>query len=91
MKNSKVEAKCRQSSEGFVLLKGSKISKEIKNYLSPSLIKRREKADLENNILKTDMLFASPSSAAVFVLGYAANGWIEWKNKEGKTLKEINN
>ena len=89
LKNSKVEAKCRQSSEGFVLLKGSKISKEIKNYLSPNLIKRREK--VKNNILQEDMLFSSISSAAKFVLGYSINGWDVWKNKEGKTLKEINN
>ena len=37
------------------------------------------------------MLFSSISSAAKFVLGYSVNGWMEWKNKEGKTLKEINN
>ena len=89
LKNSKVEAKCRQSSEGFVLLKGSKISKEIKNYLSPNLIKHREK--VKNNILEEDMLFSSISSAAKFVLGYSINGWDVWKNQEGKTFKEINN
>ena len=89
LKNSKVEAKCRQSSEGFVLLKGSKISKEIKNSLSSNLIKRREK--VKNNILEEDMLFLSISSAAKFVVGYSINGWDAWKNKEGKTFKEINN
>lgn len=89
LKNSKVEAKCRQSSEGFVLLKGSKISKEAKNSLGPNLIKRREK--VKNNILEEDMLFSSISSAAKFVLGYSVNGWDVWKNKEGKTFKEINN
>ena len=89
LKNSKVEAKCIQSSDGFVLLKGSKISKEIKNSLSSNLIKRREK--VKNNILEEDMLFLSISSAAKFVVGYSINGWDAWKNKEGKTFKEINN
>lgn len=91
MKNSKVEveAKCIQSSEGFVLLKGSKISKEIKKSLSSNLIKLREK--VKNNILEKDMLFPSISSAAKFVLGYSINGWDAWKNEEGKTFKEINN
>lgn len=28
------------------------------------------------------------SSAAMFVLGGSTNGWIEWKNKDGKTLDE---
>ncbi|WP_455036977.1 GIY-YIG nuclease family protein [Leptotrichia massiliensis] len=91
LKRKEADAKCKQTAEGFVVLKGSKINKENKTSLNEKQKERRKKADLENNILKTDMLFASPSSAAVFVLGYAANGWIEWKNKEGKTLKEINN
>ena len=33
--------------------------------------------------------FTSPSSAAMFVLGGSTNGWIEWKNRDGKTLDEL--
>ena len=36
-----------------------------------------------------DYLFSSPSGAAAAVLGRTANGWIEWKDKDGKTLSEI--
>ena len=32
---------------------------------------------------------ASVSSAASIVLGRRANGWLEWKNSEGKTLDEV--
>ena len=33
-----------------------------------------------------DYLFSSPSSAASQVLARNANGWIEWKDKQVKTL-----
>ncbi|HVY01560.1 MAG TPA: GIY-YIG nuclease family protein [Candidatus Nanoarchaeia archaeon] len=33
--------------------------------------------------------FRSPSAAAAVVLARGANGWTEWKNKEGKTIDEI--
>ena len=36
-----------------------------------------------------DYIFSSPSTAAVMVMGRNANGLTEWKNKEGKTLKEF--
>ena len=40
-------------------------------------------------VLKVSLSFSSPSAAAAFILGHNANGWIEWKNKNGKTLDEI--
>ena len=36
-----------------------------------------------------DYSFSSPSTAAAVVMGRSANGRIEWKDKHGKTLKEI--
>jgi hypothetical protein len=36
-----------------------------------------------------DYLFSSTSSAAGVVLGANANGWTEWKVKDGATLSEI--
>ena len=35
-----------------------------------------------------DFIFSSPSTAAVIVMGRNANGLTEWKQKDGKTLKE---
>lgn len=40
-------------------------------------------------ILKVSLEFNTPSGASDFVLGGASNGWMEWKNTEGKTLDEI--
>ncbi len=34
-------------------------------------------------------IFSSPSTAAAVVLARRANGWIEWKYKNGKTLDEV--
>lgn len=44
-----------------------------------------------NKVLKfvSDYIFSSPSAAAGVVLGRRANGWIEWKFKDGKTLDEV--
>ncbi len=36
-----------------------------------------------------DCSFSSPSTAADVVLGRSANGRIEWKATDGRTLKEI--
>lgn len=35
------------------------------------------------------VLFKSPSAAAASVLARRANGWMEWKDKNGKTLDEL--
>ena len=40
-------------------------------------------------ILQIAAEFTSPSGAATFVLGGSANGWIEWKTTDGKTLSEM--
>ncbi len=36
-----------------------------------------------------DHLFRSPSTAAVALLGRTANGWLEWKAEDGRTLHEV--
>ena len=40
-------------------------------------------------VFTQDFLFSSPSTAAALVLGRSANGWLEWKDQNGKTLNEI--
>ncbi len=37
----------------------------------------------------SDYVFSSPSAAAAVVLARRANGWQEWKYKDGKTLDEV--
>ncbi|MCD8150233.1 MAG: DUF4357 domain-containing protein, partial [Clostridiales bacterium] len=91
-KIGKVEADGSQTSEGFVVYKGSRISPEDDDTI-PAVIKQRRKAASidENGILQEDVLFTSPSYAAMFVIGKSANGLTSWKTSEGKTLKSLEN
>lgn len=85
------------TSEGFVVLKGSR----GKRANGPSLTDanqrfRRQLVDAgvmreegEEVVFVKDHLFGSPSMAALALLGRTSNGWKEWKTKDGKTLDEM--
>lgn len=89
-----LKASCVQTSEGFVVKKGSIIGVKDANSI-PSGIKEKRKEAKENGridangMLQEDVQFNSPSYAAAFVIGGHANGLTEWKTADGKTLKEI--
>lgn len=84
------EAKCKQTEEGFVVLKGSMINNIDSDSIPPGVKKARNKAVIDKNgILQENVLFQSPSYAAAFVNGRNTNGLTAWKDKEGKNLKEI--
>ena len=84
------EAKCKQTEEGFVVLKGSMINTIDSNSIPHGVKKARNNAVIDNNgILQGNVLFQSPSYAAAFVNGRSTNGLTAWKDKEGKTLKDI--
>ena len=86
----KVEANGVQTTEGFVVLQGSHISLTDDETIPMTIKERRKKAPIdENGVLKEDLLFTSPSYAAMFVIGKSANGLTSWKTAEGKTLKSL--
>ena len=91
--NKVIEARCERTSEGFVVLEGSQMEVIDSNVIPISLQKlRKELIDtnvIKDGILQEKQLFSSPSYAAAFVLGMNTNGRIDWKNKDGKTLKEL--
>lgn len=82
--------------ETFEVLEGSEIDMSRKCH-SGNLEKQRQNAIQNSDIvdiggkykLNVSLSFTSPSTAAQFVLGGSRNGWIIWKNKDGKTLKEL--
>lgn len=87
-------ARGKRTVDGFVVFKGSKISlNEVKSCPKGVTKNRRQKFAegkvTKAGILTEDILFKSPSGAAAFCIGASVNGFIEWKNEEGKTLKEI--
>jgi hypothetical protein len=87
-----IEADCKQTVEGFVVLKGSHIELNDSDSIPPGIKEARQKAKIdEYGVLQEDVLFKSPSYAAAFVIGGHANGLTEWKTNDGKTLKDIEN
>lgn len=87
-----VEAIGRQTTEGFVVLKGSHIS-SADDETAPAVIReRRSKVNVDQDyVLQEDVLLTSPSYAAMFVIGKSANGLTSWKTEDGKTLKSLEN
>ncbi len=82
--------------ENFEVLEGSEIDMNRKCH-SATMEKQRQTALANGNIVCVDgkykltvaVSFTSPSSAGQFVLGGSINGWVEWKDKDGKTLDEL--
>ena len=82
-----------QTSEGFVIFKGSKIGESMAPSTSVS-IKNFRQGLIEKNIIQNftfteDFIFSSPSYAATIALGRSANGLTEWKTIDGRILKSL--
>ena len=86
-----VKAKCKRSSEGYIVLRGSVINSKTNEKTCSGVAKKaREKAKVdENYTLLEDVLFSSPSAASMFVTGASSNGYTAWKTADGKTLKDV--
>lgn len=87
----KVEADGVRTSEGFVVLRGSRIAIEDDDTIPVVLKQQRRKVSVIDGVLQEDVLFSSPSYAAMFVIGKSENGLISWKDETGRSLKEIEN
>ena len=92
-----INAKGYLTNEGIVVLASSQASKTVMPSLSSGYIKYRDQL-IENGILKEsgevyiftkDQLFKSPSQAAAIIVGYSINGRQSWQNKNGQSLKSI--
>jgi hypothetical protein len=91
------DAQGKPTSDGFVVFKGSKVAGTVVISMAPSFITLRETL-IANGVLiekgeyyefAEDYIFSSPSTAAITVMGRSANGLTEWKQKDGKTLREF--
>jgi len=81
--------------DGFLLHKGAICRKNIWKGTT-NICRRNELVEnkilVEKNgfyVLTEDTMFSSVSTAASIVLARSANGWTEWKNKDGKTLDSL--
>ena len=82
--------------EKFEVLDGSQINMDKPAHLQrynrqrEELISQQSIVNVDGKyILKVTVEFDTPSGASNFVLGGSTNGWVEWKNKDGKTLDEL--
>lgn len=91
--NAIITAKCKRTSEGFVLLSGSLIEEIDAESIPPGIKVMRESCKkngvIKDGVLTKNILFSSPSYASSFVLGINSNGRTNWKLKNGQTLKEF--
>lgn len=81
------------TNEGFDVLKDSMIEGVDQKAIPKGIKDIREKCRGTNEIvdgrITKNYLFNSPSYAAAFVLGMHTNGKIDWKTKNGVSLKEL--
>lgn len=91
--NKVIEATCERTTEGFVVLEGSQVEIKDSPYLSASLKEMRQNLIasrvIQDGVLKEKQLFSSPSYAAAFLLGMQTNSRTDWKDQDGRTLKEL--
>jgi hypothetical protein len=85
------------TSDGFVVFKGSKAAGSTVPSMTPNFMTLRQNLLTQGALLdkgdylefKEDYIFSSASTASSIVLGRNSNGLTEWKQKDGKTLKEF--
>jgi hypothetical protein len=94
-----VRARGHLSPDGLVVLEGSQAVLQerasTKKYPAPHNMRERLKEDgilglrSDHFVFTRDAEFSSPSAAASVIHGGHANGLTAWKDRTGKTLKEI--
>lgn len=89
-------AQLRKVKEGWLLLKGAQARKRdfestvkhegTKKYIQSSIALLEGKLD-ENLQTTEDILFSSPSTPIAALMQQTANGWVDWKDEDGKALE----
>ncbi len=88
----KYPATCIWNNDGFLLLKGAKMSVSSSQSCPNAIVKmREEKSTIINGerVLSENILFTSSSAAAKFVAGSSVSGNACWKNADGILLKSL--
>lgn len=97
-RGSEADGRGLYTEEGFVVLKGSTGRFETTPSFKQHNYFRHRQRLIDQGVMSVqgdrvrfdrDYLSKSPSFPAVCLLGRAANGWSEWKDREGRTLSEV--
>lgn len=96
-KGPRTEATGFESDEGFVVRAGAMVSMTEAGG-TPAFVSALRKQLVDGGVIEVrgdkwilgqDYVFSSPSTAAAVVLGRNANGRVEWKDDQGRTLKQV--
>lgn len=97
-KGKEASAQGEYAEDGLTVFKGSKVqADEVTSIKLVPHISNLRKSLIDKGILKAEngvllfmenYTFNSPSTAAAVVLGRNANGWTDWKDKNGQTLSD---
>src|SRR6266540_6674925 len=93
------EGRGRRTPDGFVVLQGSTAVLQERQSAKrwPYVVALRQKLIADGALVQKDGFFlftrdfefSSPSAAAAVIEGGSANGLIEWRTKDGRVLKEL--
>jgi hypothetical protein len=93
------EASGHRTPDGFVVLQGSTavLQERASAKRWPYVIALRKQLIADGTVVEKngfyqftkDVEFSSPSAAAAVIEGGSANGLIEWKTRDGRVLKEL--
>lgn len=78
--------------KAMTVLKGSIVSADVAHsdkFRSAKTIEKNRQRVVIDSVVADNITFKSSSTAANFVTGRSSNGLIVWKDKAGRTLKEI--
>lgn len=84
--NKEVLATMKVKDGKYIILKGSTVCPVYSKSHNKWSQTMRDNVKIQDDMLMENVEAASPSAAAVFVLGGAANGWTEWTTKDGKPI-----
>lgn len=95
---SGVDGRGVYTAEGFVMLKGSTgHNRSLPSLTGHAYENLREElirsgictVEGDQIVFQKNHLFRKPSKASAALFGRPGNGWVDWKNKSGKTLGEL--
>lgn len=99
MQGKDLDARMRMQDEGYVMLKGSKIRKNVNSSEKwDNFIQNTRRKLLQSGILveegnhlvfTEDYLFKSPSGAGSVACGGGCNGWKNWKTAAGISMEQL--
>ncbi len=89
--NKVAKGKMQVTGGRYIVLAGSDVCPNEGTGLMDVVRVKRENANIVEDTLQEDVVVSSPSGAASFIIGSAANGWHTWKTQEGQMIDIFRN